>query len=88
MSEQERQIRRVDRNIGDLVLAFCQSRREFHLHELEAYVKEHHARSTPGSGGRILRQLKKQGKVNYEVLNRSLSHYRITSGKPYQMGLF
>lgn len=71
---------RVAANIGAVVLAFCIERLrqggQFHMAELNAYVQKHHE-SAPASADRILRQLRAEGKVAYEVLNRSESLYQL-----------
>lgn len=49
---------------------------KFHMSDLTAYVSKH-VEIAPDSPGRILRMLKKNGVLDYEVTNRSASEYRI-----------
>ncbi len=80
MSEQTKQLARVRRSIGQIVLDWCGDRigREFHLEELEDHVRHVDSiRRAPGSAGRIFRHLESVGKVEYTLLNRRQSLYRI-----------
>lgn len=80
MHDDPRERQRVASNIGAVVLAFCRERLRqggrFHMQELNAYVQKHHE-SAPASADRILRQLRAEGLVKYEVLNRSESLYQL-----------
>jgi hypothetical protein len=74
--------RRVHGNIANVILSFCRERLKaggsFTMSELEEYVnKEHHI--TPGSGGRILRELKLIGRIQYNVKDRAQSTYCLWS---------
>jgi hypothetical protein len=76
-NEQARQIKRVIGKIGPKVLAFIQERGvhgTFHAKELHDYVGTHVA---PASSDRILRELRLAGVIDYEVINRRQSFYRI-----------
>lgn len=80
---QPHELSRVRGSIATLVLAWlreCQIRYrgEFRLWELEEHVKRHGASTTPGSAGRIMRLLRSEGVIDYVVLHRSASLYRIT----------
>ena len=77
--EQAKELRRVRRNLSDLVLQFCSEREStsFVGEDLENYVRSFGIRIAPGSALRILRLLKKAGRVDYEVVNRSTSRYYI-----------
>lgn len=68
---------RVTSKLGDRVLAFMRAHagREFTMAQLTKAVDE----GAPGSAGRILRNLRQQGLVDYVVVNRSSSTYRCTS---------
>ena len=77
---QAAQLERVTTGIGYLVLAFCRDRvgQEFHMGALLAYVNRNAGGYVaPGSPDRILRALRKGGRVDYEVVSRSESLYRI-----------
>ena len=72
------QMKRVEQSISEVVLAFCRERifDTFHMDDLLAYVK---ARVTiaPDSAGRILRELRANGRVDYDVVSRARSEYVI-----------
>ena len=73
------QITRVKTSIGDHVAAFFANRNhgdEFHGEELTDYVKRQ-ASTAPGSPDRIMRQMRRAGELDYEVVSRSQSLYRI-----------
>lgn len=79
--EQETNLRRVRANLGALVLAFCRDRLAlgapvFRIADLQGYVSEH-ALAAPASPDRILRDLRRRGKVSYDVINRAGSVYRL-----------
>jgi hypothetical protein len=74
-------LERVRLRLSEAVLAFVASRRmqdlpEFHADELRDYC-ERHAAGAPGSPDRILRDLRQRGLVNYELVSRQRSLYRI-----------
>ena len=83
--EQATQIARVGGVIAQLIVGFCHARllanvSEFHADELQAHVHRHTAGcSAPGSADRILRDLRRKGRVSYVVVNRAQSLYRILS---------
>lgn len=79
---QKREINRVKKNIQYYVLEFCRQhlKKIFLLSELEEYVRSY-IQVTPGSAGRILRLLRKAGKVDYEIVRRSCSLYYIKDVK-------
>lgn len=76
--EQDPERERVSSAIGQDVLRFCRARlgAEFHLEELREFVALRGHRA-PDSAGRILRLLRQQGRLAYEVVNRRQSLYRI-----------
>lgn len=79
MTEQQRQLKRVTSRIGRAVLMFFHDHGvgdEFHAHELHAYVSEIHG-VAPASADRVMRQMRRDGELNYRVLNRAQSRYRI-----------
>lgn len=72
-------LKRVRGRIGGIVYAFCCARigQQFHLRELEEYVSERRD-GAPDSPSRILRDLRQSGLIDYEVVSRSQSLYRVT----------
>ena len=74
--EQKRQLKRVKRRIGDIVLDFCHQHlgKQFRMIDLEMYVQQEKM-TTPGSAGRILRELKREGVIDYIQLDRGNSLY-------------
>jgi hypothetical protein len=78
LSEQEQHLRRVTGKIGPAVLRFLRLRgvgETFHAADLHGYVGPSVA---PASADRILREMRRQGQVDYLVENRRASLYRIT----------
>lgn len=81
-AQQAAHLARVTSAIGQAVLEFCRSigaNGEFHAKQLHDYVGSHVA---PASADRILRQMRSAGRVNYAVVNRRASLYRITAVAP------
>ena len=77
---QEEQLQRVSSKIAELVLGFCRERlsagsRFFFIHELTDFVWTKDATVAPDSPGRILRMLKRCGRMDYRVVNRRQSLY-------------
>lgn len=82
MNEQAENQRRVAKNIESTIVAFARQIYKvrpplFHMEELTTYVRER-VGIAPDSAGRILRQLRQQGKVDYVVVNRRESLYQLT----------
>lgn len=82
-TEQQRELARVASGIGSYVLGWCRQhldagQRTFHLAALEEDIQCQHP-STPGSAGRILRDLRASGHVAYRVLSRRDSLYELES---------
>ena len=77
--EQVAEFERVGRGIGPFIVAFWRDRLasapSFRMEELRGYV---YAKTlvAPDSAGRILRDLRQKGFLNYAVVNRRASHYR------------
>lgn len=77
---------RVSDRIAGLVYKFCRSRfaaprvelRQFHMEDLTTYVSAD-VQVAPDSPGRILRMLRKTGRVGYRVVNRRESLYELTA---------
>jgi len=78
--EQDAQLQRVSSGIASHVLDFFKSRgvgSEFHASDLAAFVEERVGYVSPGSPDRILRDLRKRRLLNYTVVSRSKSLYRV-----------
>jgi hypothetical protein len=83
MSEQTEQLERVSSSIGEHVLGFLKQRLEsnpvFHLADLLEFVLSRNPLIAPNSPYRIMRSLHVNEKVNYELLDRRSSRYRVLS---------
>jgi hypothetical protein len=76
MSEQQKQLSRVTSRIGQAILEFCYPGRQFHADELREFVSKR-CSVAPGSADRVLRDLRKRRLVNYKVISRKQSLYRV-----------
>jgi hypothetical protein len=75
---QNEELARVNDRIGALVVAFCDlGPRQFHLHELEEFVMSRMAGITPGSPGRIMRDLRQRALLDYRLVSRRDSLYEV-----------
>ena len=73
---QERE--RVRSRIGKLILEFCRPHDVFRMEDLKRFVENRvKGRIAPASTDRILRQLRQQGFLDYIVVSRRQSLYRI-----------
>lgn len=75
-------LHRVRKKIGWIIYEFCAKRKadgcpEFHAEELLAAVRSVLSDVAPDSPSRILRDLRRQGLVNYVLVNRRQSLYRL-----------
>lgn len=75
---------RVSSRIQSAVKAFCKTRLQtvplFFMRDLARYVSSYPGmKVAPASTDRILRAMRAKGLVNYEVVNRSKSFYKITA---------
>ena len=75
-------LHRVRKKIGWIICEFCARRKadgcpEFHAEELLAAVRAVLSDVAPDSPSRILRDLRRQGLVNYVLVNRRQSLYRL-----------
>jgi hypothetical protein len=75
--EQKQQLERVSSKLAGLILEFCEQHTTFHMNELVAFVVARIPNTAPGSCDRILRQLRAEGRIAYEVTNRRASLYRV-----------
>lgn len=69
---------RVALNIGQAIVQFWKLRigTVFTATELRQYVQKSYFGTAPASADRVMRNLRKQGKINYELVDRSKSLYR------------
>jgi hypothetical protein len=74
--EQDAQIARVHASIGAAVLDYCRRNREFHGDELCDHVKATCGGSAE-SARRIMRDLRRQGRLDYTNVSRAASRYRV-----------
>lgn len=72
---------RVSERIGAAIVAFCRAHlgQEFHADELRQHVRGAVGEVAPDSASRILRDLRQQQVVGYELVSRPKSLYRVTS---------
>jgi len=77
MSYDDRESReRVFSRIAPIIMDFRETCEKFHAEELRDYVIERCPEIAPDSPGRILRELRLRGKLNYRVINRRQSLYQ------------
>lgn len=81
MSTVNPELERVGLNLNQVIVHFWQIRmsspgRRFTANELRQYVQHHNFGTAPASADRVMRNLRKQGKINYAVVNRSKSLYQ------------
>jgi hypothetical protein len=77
-------LERVVVKIAPTVHAFCaeiwrQGRPRFHMMELTAYVRRCIGEIAPDSAGRILRELRLRGRLDYAIVSRRDSLYELRS---------
>jgi DNA-binding PadR family transcriptional regulator len=77
-------LERVSSRIGRAILEFLRGRMatkhvEFHAEELRKHVDDAVGWTAPGSADRILRDLRSKGVLDYKVVNRRDSLYRVLS---------
>lgn len=72
----------VTKQLTDVVYQFCRSRfnrggekDNFHMDTLRKHVQQRIGKVAPDSPGRTLRQLRSNGMIAYDVLDRSKSLY-------------
>jgi hypothetical protein len=73
---------RVSSRIARAILDFVSQRDAFRGDELLAHVEREVGHVAPGSPDRILRMLRKRGRVDYRVTNRRESAYEVVSPRP------
>ena len=72
---------RVSERIGAAIVEFARAHlgQQFHADELRAFVRERVGEVAPDSASRILRDLRQQQVIGYELVSRPKSLYRITA---------
>jgi hypothetical protein len=76
--EQKQHLERVSSKLAGLILEFCEQHRTFRWADLHAFIARHIPNTAPASADRVLRELRKQGRVSYLVERRG-SLYSINS---------
>jgi len=90
MSIQQEHLTRVSDRISASILVFWRKLgygREFTMMELQTFVNER-VKCSPDSPSRILRAMRLEGTVNYSVIDRAKSRYRILPSPGNQIPLF
>lgn len=80
-TQQELNIERVSNKIRVAILDFCTRLgvgKKFTADDLRRFVAARVPSTAPGSPDRILRDLRQQRQIDYEVVSRSGSIYRLT----------
>jgi hypothetical protein len=79
---QDDNLRRVTERVSAAVLEFCFPGRQFHMAELNDYCAERVGNLAPDSPGRILRLLRQAKRIQYHVVSRRDSIYRVEPEPP------
>lgn len=84
--EQQAQLHRVTGALASSILRFCRARlatgrSEFYANELREYVQGSHE-SAPASADRVLRALRRDGILDYVVVSRKDSLYKLLRVAP------
>jgi len=87
MGEQDENLDRVTARIGVAIVAFFRARtemdqRDFHVEDLRIYVRSQIGMIAPASSDRVMRSLRQEGFINYSVISRANSLYRIEDVPP------
>ncbi len=81
-AQQSAELARVSSKLEPLVLAFFASKKsgdEFHINELTRFVWRINPLIAADSPRRVMRELKMDGKLNYELISRSASLYKVAA---------
>ena len=79
LTEQAKQLKRVRDSIDNTVLVFMEAvpvGGEFNGNELHAFVAERHPNVSPSSPSRVLRALRRERLIDYQVTNRRAGAYQ------------
>lgn len=79
IEEHVENLERVSSRIEWAIIDFCKEHATFHADELRQAVTRVTGIAAPASADRILRLLRQKGVVNYEVVSRRESLYRVIS---------
>lgn len=84
---QKEHLERVSTKIGRVILEFYRERLEagtpdFYMTDLSTYVQAKVPEVAPDSPRRVFNDLKNKGALNYELLSRRDSHYRLVALGP------
>ena len=84
MSTQAEELARVYKQIAGSIRRFAEAHPQstFHVEELRQYVLDEYPTIAPDSPGRILRQMRQDGVLNYVVINRRQSLYQFRTVVP------
>lgn len=87
MSEQDDNLDRVSARIGAAIFDFYAwhvqaGELEFHAEDMRRWVIRSVGMVAPGSPDRVMRDLRQSGAINYQVLDRASSLYRIETEPP------
>lgn len=77
--DQSVELKRVSSRISRFVVDFFESLEtgsQFHAADLKQFVADKNENIAPGSPDRIMRDLRKRGIINYELVSRPKSLYR------------
>ena len=77
MTEQDEHLERVSSRIALAILEFCDSATLFRADELRRCVGDRCRNSAPASADRVLRDLRRKKRLDYEVVDRRASLYRV-----------
>lgn len=76
-SGQQENLERVASRIAPAVMEFCRGHQQFHADELRAWVIAETGIAAPGSADRVLRDLRIRRQLEYIVLSRRESLYKV-----------
>ena len=82
-TEQAKQLQRVKGSIGDVIVEFFKSRQPgelFYAADLQEFVAAR-ASIAPASADRVMRDLRQANVINYSLVSRSRSAYRVEAVK-------
>ncbi|KKL12521.1 hypothetical protein LCGC14_2534910 [marine sediment metagenome] len=78
MTSDRQERARVRSRIGSLIMEFCYYNQGFYMEDLRRFVERRlDGAIAPDSPGRILRQLRQQKLLNYKIVSRRQSLYRV-----------
>jgi hypothetical protein len=70
-------LKRVGKRIGDAIVEYTDTHKTFRMEYLRQFVEAKVGKVAPGSPDRILRQLRADGTLNYQVISRHDSLYQM-----------